>query len=619
MDVSNQITIQEEAAGSSFMDLDVYNAAKAGEVDVLWKHRDHLDRMLTPTKNTVLHVYIACSTLTESDSEEALLLVMKSANVVEKIVEMCPPLLFQPNDGGDTALHVAARHGCTRVVQVLLKQAAKRDCGPVGKLMGATNKVKDTALHEAVRFNHRGVVQVLTREDPEVLYSANVDGDTPLYLAAERGYRDLVFEMLGTCKCLAYGGRNGRTALHAAVICNDEEMTRELLKYTAKMALTKAVDGQGWTPLHFAALFGHPSIAKQLLESDRSAAYIGDKEYRQTPLHIAAFEGHEGVMRELVLHCPDCCELVDYKGRNVLHYAVKWCQSPIVQDFVLKDPWVSNTLLNGKDANGNTPLHLLALSPLCASDRFVGDGRVDKMAFNKANLNALDIVLADETLPPTLKSANGCILGRNGARPGCHRIVCGEDSVCQKFYPFRKIEIEQFEENKGGSRSTTFNLSECGKDTDVILKQVKEAHLVMATLIATATFAAGFVMPGGCYQSEKGSPSQDCAVLTRQTAYQAFVVMDALALFMSTCSVLVHFYLSRPDAIVWALSSTMTALIFTVTAFITGTYAVSGHSPGLAIAACVLGFWYFSAALFMLGRPCTKAFWRHFFPVATAA
>ncbi|BFG25521.1 hypothetical protein CerSpe_117950 [Prunus speciosa] len=212
---------------------------------------------------------------------------------------MCPTLLWQSNGSGETALHIAARHGCYDIVAVLVK-AAKACHGDLGQgvkeawrcLIKTTNEGKDIALHEVARFNHLNVVEILTKEDTDFSYSANDSGDTPLYLAAERGYRDLVFKMLETCKYPTYGGRNGKTALHAAMICTDEQITREILKHT-KMALTKAVDRRGWTPLHFAALFGHTSIVKQLIEFDKSATYVGDRVYKKTPLHIAALQGHE--------------------------------------------------------------------------------------------------------------------------------------------------------------------------------------------------------------------------------------------------------------------------------------------------------------------------------------
>ncbi|KAM0970112.1 hypothetical protein ACFX14_018210 [Malus domestica] len=86
--------------------------------------------------------------------------------------------------------------------------------------MRRTNSDRDKALHEAVRFNHLAMVEILTKEDPEFLYPADGDGETPIYLAVERGYRDLVYKMMNTCKNPVYKGLNGRTALHDAVIIN---------------------------------------------------------------------------------------------------------------------------------------------------------------------------------------------------------------------------------------------------------------------------------------------------------------------------------------------------------------------------------------------------------------
>jgi len=47
-----------------------------------------------------------------------------------------------------------------------------------------TNEEKDTALYVAARNIQAQVVKILTKEDPEFSYSANVHGETPLYIAA---------------------------------------------------------------------------------------------------------------------------------------------------------------------------------------------------------------------------------------------------------------------------------------------------------------------------------------------------------------------------------------------------------------------------------------------------
>lgn len=141
-------------------------------------------------------------------------------------------------------------------------------------------------------------------------------------------------------------------------------------------------------------------------------------------------------------------------------------------------------------------------------------------------------------------------------------------------------------------------LNEDGEDTDKT-KNVREAHLIVAALIATVTFAAGFTIPGG-YQGDKG-PEQGFAVLSRKAAFKAFVITNTLALGMSSLSVLMNLNISMYTKTWWfsqmfdfrmAVSITMLALILMVGAFITGTYAVLCHSPGLAITACVIGCFF---------------------------
>ncbi|KAM2063537.1 hypothetical protein ACFX16_027062 [Malus domestica] len=116
-DQSDQIDVQEatklEGNNStvliSSMDPDVFNAAKQGDLDVLKGHGENLDKILTATKNTVLHIYTACyrhPTYKESEDE-----MLNSTNTVDGILKMCPALLWQQNESGDTALHIAARYG----------------------------------------------------------------------------------------------------------------------------------------------------------------------------------------------------------------------------------------------------------------------------------------------------------------------------------------------------------------------------------------------------------------------------------------------------------------------------------------------------------------------------
>jgi ankyrin repeat protein len=200
---------------TTYMDPLLFKAAEAGDIGPFEKNQTCLDQLLTPDENTILHVYLG------NQSREP-----ESTYFVDKILEMCPPLLLQANKKGETPLHLAARYGHSNVVRVLIERAEALPTDPESgvseakKMLRMTNEEQDTALHEAARNRRSQVVQILTEEDPEFSYSANVHGETPLYIAAASSWgqerEKVIDEILGNCISVDYGGPNGRTALHAA-------------------------------------------------------------------------------------------------------------------------------------------------------------------------------------------------------------------------------------------------------------------------------------------------------------------------------------------------------------------------------------------------------------------
>lgn len=173
----------------------------------------------------------------------------------------------------------------------------------IKKMLRMTNEERDTALHVAARNIQAQVVKILTKVDPEFSYSANVHGETPLYIAAnmrftnwrftrhEENRKKVIDEILSNCESVEYCGSHGRTALHAAAMHDDHETARKILKRDP--SLTRRTDDDGWSPLHYAAFFPFAFIGaltlKVLLDHDVSAAYIVDSEKR-TALHLAVFE-----------------------------------------------------------------------------------------------------------------------------------------------------------------------------------------------------------------------------------------------------------------------------------------------------------------------------------------
>ncbi|XP_024045187.1 serine/threonine-protein phosphatase 6 regulatory ankyrin repeat subunit C isoform X2 [Citrus clementina] len=534
----------------------LYKAAVEGYIDQFRAHASILDQILTPKENTILHIHItARPPTTKLNSFWKIGLNRKSAedegNFVGKILDMCPDLLWKANTKGETLLHIAARHGHADIAKDLIDECKKphqndpEKCAEAARMMllAATNESKDTAFHEAVRHNQVDVVKLLTKEDPRVPYDANEAGETPLYLAAERGYKDVMKDILSTCKSPADHGPMGRTALHAAVFCEDEEMTKMLLDF--KKTLTSKPDQQGWLPLHLAAHLGCYQVLKELLNADKSAAYKVNNE-GNIALHLAAGRGKVYSMLELIQSCPSCCEITDNEGWNVFHFAV-YSESRKAVQFLLNNHSLGN-LVNEKNDQGKTPLLEHAASGSYMKS-FICHPKVDKLAFNNENRNAIDTIMLDKFyFSPNELFFIWCLLRRNGFR-GRRQIEDGGGEIMDN---------------------------------------------------------EGITMPGG-YIDEKG-PDQGTAVLTRSRAFQGFVISNSAAMVFSSCAVFAHLFVSLlPDKsfefLIWNLGQVLivAAMVAMVLAFLLGAYAVLYCSAKvLAVIACVIVGFFFSVYVYFL-------------------
>ena len=201
------------------MEPKLYEAATNGEIEPFnGIAKDNLRSIVTHNnKHTVLHVNIARQSLKNKEGESV------STKFVEQILEICPSLLIQANAKGDSPLHAAAKCGRPAVVKVLIEFAKKQPTAmkccakTVWQMLGLTNEEENTALHEAVQCGNLDAVKILMEAGPNFPYSANVNGETPLYMAAARGSKKMVAEILKKCSSAAHDGPNGKTALHAAV------------------------------------------------------------------------------------------------------------------------------------------------------------------------------------------------------------------------------------------------------------------------------------------------------------------------------------------------------------------------------------------------------------------
>jgi len=136
-----------------------------------------------------------------------------------------------------------------------------------------------------------------------------------------------------------------------------------------------------------------------------------------------------------------------------------------------------------------------------------------------------------------------------------------------------------------------------------------EAHIVVAALVATVTFAAAFTMPGG-YNNEQGTP-----VLINNANFAIFFISDAIALVLSTSALYLHLYwaqLGKRGQVeedlkqyfsYWTSTLIRWAIAAMLLAFITASYAVLVPSSWLVTTTCCIGlaFSFFTSKAYIAG------------------
>ncbi|XP_027099451.1 protein ACCELERATED CELL DEATH 6-like [Coffea arabica] len=549
---------------------ELYAAAQSGDWGLLGKFSDELHDQRTPKRNTVLHV------LAQS---------CDSADAVRHILARNCCLLMAKNARGETALHLAARNGNSSIVGELIDQSKQnKGCWSCAcfvdrrkMMLRMANVDGNAALHEAVKNNFYEVANLLVQEDPEFRYRLNYASETPLYVAVEMGHRHIADLILKTCKSPSYLGPGHKTALHAAAIWDLPESMELILE--KRPDLIQRADKFGWTALHYAAKFNHQEIARLLLSADRSTAYVAAKnDDSKTALHIAVIHGRVALVQEILSHCPDCWEECTYGRRNILHLAVKYEKREVLEFALEKYPWASE-LINQKDRKGNTPLHLYAATKTLEGKSLLNHPRVDVNSIDRLNSTPLDRILQADELSER-QSLIRDELQQVGGTPGYRNVATLK----------KNLQSSKTHEPKK-------------------LQRLAGNYLIVATLIATVTFAAGFTVPGGYYSS--GGLNQGLAVLGKKAAFITFVISDSLAIMFSIGAVVRQLKIlqTKNDRYKWSelqdiQTNIFVAVISMMIAFITGLYSVLQVLP-LKIVLCVLAAFFCiqTSVVFLSLRP----------------
>uniref|UniRef100_I1QE53 Uncharacterized protein n=1 Tax=Oryza glaberrima TaxID=4538 RepID=I1QE53_ORYGL len=308
--------------------------------------------------------------------------------------------LLGVTSNGSTALHVVASHGHAELAALICERAPS--------LAATRNRSLDTPLHCASKAGHRDVAACLLRVmDQATPRSRNLTGATALHEAVRHGHVEVVDLLMTTDPWLASVTTNGGVSplymafrsLNSVNFNCKPEIAQEILNWPEGPSLLTRADSSGRTPLHFAVIYGRLDTVKLFLGGDAASPRLtsisdSDGSY---PVHAAAMFGRTKIIDELVKKCPNYYELVDDKGRNLLHIAVESEQEMVVRHICGNDMFAM--LLNATDYDGNTPLHLAVKQGYPRIfGLLLGTRGVDMCIMNKDGHTARDISCCASTL-----------------------------------------------------------------------------------------------------------------------------------------------------------------------------------------------------------------------------
>ncbi|WVZ53438.1 hypothetical protein U9M48_004381 [Paspalum notatum var. saurae] len=405
------------------------------------------------------------------------------------------PLLSAVNADGETPMLTAVISGHASLASFFLRCCRVQQ---LSETILRQDKHRCNALHHAIRYGHRELALELIEAEPALSHAVNQYGESPMFIAVIRDDAD-VFDALLEIHGSAHGGARGYNALQAAVRNGNSAIARRIMETRPQLA--REENDYKNTPMQSAVLWGKIDVLTVLSEQDRSLGYVVSTNGAPL-LSSAAFRGHIDVARKLLKYCPDAAYGLP-NGWTCLHIAV-WQEQTEFVEFAMGSPQLAR-LVNMRDSNGNTPLHLAVEK--CNPKMVAGVAALLLHPYT-------DVTVLDNKGTP----ASWKLPDKHAKTINWNEVIM----LMLKADPQDKTSILNLYKQV---KKRVTQLSR--KDIKSLAQTYTGNTSLVAILIAMITFAAAFTLPGGYSADTK---NEGLPITARKFDFQAFLAIATLGI-----------------------------------------------------------------------------------------